>query len=67
MEQMIPDGLTVELKVFNQNKKIETVVKPSRNGFVEFNLDKVVFKNGNYTLKISTAGIEKVFESKKIW
>lgn len=67
MEQMIPDGLTVELKVFYQNKKIETVVKPSRNGFVEFNLDKVVFKNGNYTLKISTAGIEKVFESKKIW
>ncbi|KOY52851.1 hypothetical protein [Polaribacter dokdonensis] len=67
MNQMIPDGLTITLKVFYKGKEIEEMIKPSRDGYAFFELDKAIYKDDVYTFKINTAGIEKNYESKKIW
>lgn len=67
MNQIIPDGFTVSLKIIANNKVLQVIKKPSRAGFVFYELEKPVYKNGYYTFSIESAGIQKKFESKKIW
>ena len=67
MQQMIPDGLHVNLKVYKSDSLIETYTKTSYNGFVNFNLKSAIFKNGNYKISIETAGLIKEFKTKKLW
>lgn len=67
MNQLIPDGLTITLKIFYKGKEIEETIKPSRDGYALFELDKAIYKDDVYTFQIKTAGIEKKYESKKIW
>lgn len=67
MQQMIPDGLQVTLSIYQNNTLIDTSIKTSRNGFVNFQLKSDVIINGTYNLKINTAGLEKTYPVKKLW
>lgn len=67
MNQMIPDGLEVKLSIYKEDKLIDEYLKESREGFVNFILDKNIFINGIYTIKITTAGITQTYKNKKLW
>ncbi|NNK82165.1 MAG: hypothetical protein HKO92_03475 [Flavobacteriaceae bacterium] len=67
MQQMIPDGLHVKLKIYKGKSLIETYTKTSYNGFVTFNLKPVIFKKGTYNFSIETAGLIKEIKTKKLW
>lgn len=67
MNQLIPDGLQVKLIVSQNGKTIKEYLKESRDGFVNFELNPNIFSNGNYDLKIITAGITKTVNEKKLW
>ena len=67
MEQMIPDGLAVQLTVIHAKKIIQMITKSSFQGFATFELQQGVYKNSNYTFKIHAAGITKQTKSTKIW
>lgn len=63
MNQMIPDGLEIKLHVFKNNKKVKTLSKNTFEGFTNFKLRPDTFPKGEYTLKIETAKIEKVYQN----
>ncbi|PKH51548.1 hypothetical protein CXF68_13025 [Tenacibaculum sp. Bg11-29] len=67
MQQMIPDGLVVRLFVYKNNVLINSEIKTSYNGFVNFNLNTAVYKKRSYTIKITTAGLEKEFKTITLW
>ncbi len=67
MNQLIPDGLQVKLHISQNGKIIKEYIKESRDGFVNFELNPNIFSNGNYDLEITTAGITKTFQGKKLW
>ncbi|WP_420571119.1 hypothetical protein [Kordia sp.] len=67
MKQRIPDGLQVKLSISQKGKTLKEYIKESRDGFVNFELNPSIFSNGNYTLEITTAGITKTFQTKKLW
>ena len=67
MGQMIPDGLTVELKIFQNDTIVNTLSKQSRDGFVQFHLKRDLFANGDYTFRITAGGIDQVISNKTVW
>lgn len=67
MNQLIPDGLQVKLHISQNGKIIKEYIKESRDGFVSFELNPNIFCNGNYDLEITTAGITKTFQGRKLW
>ncbi|NNE15185.1 MAG: hypothetical protein HKN51_09430, partial [Saprospiraceae bacterium] len=67
MKQMIPDGLQVKLTIYKDNLPVQTLLNTSFNGFVDFSLKPDVIKNDIYKFSITTAGLEKTFENKKVW
>jgi len=67
MKQMIPDGLQVKLTIYKDNLPLESFTKTSLNGFVDFSLKSDVITNDIYKFSIMTAGLEKIFENKKVW
>ena len=67
MKQHIPDGLQVILDIFQNGKKVQTILRESRDGFVHFELDPNIFHNGMYDLEITAAGVTKTFQAKKLW
>jgi hypothetical protein len=67
MQQMIPDGLHVKLKIYQNEKLINTITKTSFNGYVNFKLKPAIYNNGTYNFSIETAGISKEFKSKELW
>jgi len=66
MGQLIPDGAVVTLKIFRQGQKIETKVKTSFEGKVEFWLDKDFYPNGKYTVVVNAMGIQKEFKDMQL-
>lgn len=67
MNQMIPDGFQVKLIIYQNKKIIKEYIKESRDGFVNFELNPNIFGNGNYDFEITTAGITKTIQGKKLW
>ena len=67
MKQIIPDGLPVKLNIFKDGSLIETKTKTSLDGYVEFDLKQDRFKNDTYKFIIETSGIEKSFNTIKLW
>ncbi|MCD8404817.1 hypothetical protein LNI88_05425 [Tenacibaculum dicentrarchi] len=67
MNQMIPDGLKVKLAVYKDEKLLNDIIKKSKDGFVYFNLNSNIYKNGNYTIKITAAAVTDTFQAKKLW
>jgi hypothetical protein len=67
MKQMIPDGMAVSLFVYKDNKLINSEIKTSYKGFVNFNLNTAVYKKETYSIKIRTAGLEKEYKKITLW
>lgn len=67
MHQMIPDGLQVNLLIFNNLKEKNVIANTTKNGFVKFTLKQGIYKTGMYHFKIRTAGITKNIDAKKLW
>ncbi|OEK08164.1 hypothetical protein A8C32_01500 [Flavivirga aquatica] len=66
MNQMIPDGLEVSLSIYKNDKKINTLLKSTFEGYTTFKLSKDVFPHGIYTMNIKTAGLVKTFKNVKL-
>ncbi|MFK8060879.1 MAG: hypothetical protein AB8B78_12405 [Polaribacter sp.] len=67
MNQIIPDGLTVKLSIYKNNKLIHEIFRESNNGFANFYLDSNIYENDLYHIIIETAEIKKEFKSFKLW
>ncbi|MEX6625516.1 hypothetical protein [Tenacibaculum salmonis] len=67
MKQMIPDGLKVKLAIYKDDKFLNNIIKKSNDGFVYFKLNSNIYKNGNYTIKITAAAVTDTFQTKKLW
>lgn len=67
MDQMIPDGLEVRLEIYKNGIILNQYLKESREGYVNFLLNKNIFTEGIYTIHIKTAGITEKFKDKKLW
>ncbi|ALJ06488.1 hypothetical protein APS56_15695 [Pseudalgibacter alginicilyticus] len=67
MSQMIPDGLHVKLNIYKDDLLINTILKTSFNGYVNFNLKPAIYKNDHYKFSIETAGKTKKINIKKLW
>ena len=59
MNQMIPDGLPVQLTIYQAQKEIEVLSKTSLDGFVSFELSKEIYQNKNNSFEVRVAGITK--------
>ncbi|TCP23297.1 hypothetical protein EV195_10921 [Tenacibaculum skagerrakense] len=55
MNQMIPDGLKVQLTVYRNGKLEGSLIEQSKDGFATFILDSNIYKAGNYDLEITAA------------
>lgn len=67
MQQMIPDGLHIKLKIYKDNALVETLTKTSFNGYTTFKLKPAIYSHGNYDFSVETAGIAKQFKTIKLW
>ncbi|MFT4645302.1 MAG: hypothetical protein ACI8ZX_001718, partial [Planctomycetota bacterium] len=67
MDQMIPDGLQVNLAIYKRDELLNTLFEKSKDGYVVFNLNSNIYKNGNYALKITSAGITETFQTVRLW
>ena len=67
MAQMISDGLHVKLSIYKDNILIDSIIKTSHNGYVNYFLKPAVYKDGVYSFTIETAGKTKEFNTKKLW
>ena len=65
--QMIPDGLEVSLILLKEGKEIYKTLKTSRKGFVSFKIDKNIYPDGIYNIRIKSAGITKELQKIKLW
>ena len=66
MNQIIPDGLSIKLSIYNDNILIKELFKESKNGFAYFYLDPNIFEKDEYKIIIESAGIKKEFKSFKL-
>ncbi|QXP77514.1 MULTISPECIES: hypothetical protein [Winogradskyella] len=67
MGQMIPDGLHVTLNIYRDQVLIDSIIKTSFNGYVNFNLKHAMYQNGDYNFSIKTAGKTKKINTKTLW
>ncbi len=64
MNQLVPDGIKVILKIFNQNTLIATLQEDTSKGLATFLLQKDFYNAKNYHFEITTLGITKKTETK---
>jgi hypothetical protein len=57
MNQLVPDGIKVVVKVFHENKLISTLREDSSKGLATFSLPKDFYTQKTYRFEISTLGI----------
>lgn len=67
MEQMIPDGLQIELSIFQDGKFLDKIVQQSQDGFTTFKLNPNIYKTGVYDIEITSACNTKNYKSVKLW
>lgn len=65
MGQIIPDGVTVELKIKGKNIN-ENYLKQSYNGQVQFKLNPDLIPNGIYNIEVITGGISRKIKNVKL-
>jgi len=60
MNQIIPDGAEVVLKIENsKGDVVARMMKTSENGIVEFELNNKDLRSEKYTFKVITLGLSK--------
>lgn len=57
MSQLVPDGIKVVLKVFNQNKEVSTLQEETSKGMATFELAEDFYKRKSYYFEITTLGV----------
>lgn len=67
MDQMIPDGLIIELKVYDNQTLVNTFTTTTRDGYAAFTLKQVDVPNNTYNITVELAGINKTYTSKTLW
>lgn len=65
MNQLVPDGVSVKLKIFHNHNLVETLQEDSSNGKAIFNISYDYYKEKTYSFEISTLGTTKNTEEKK--
>lgn len=61
MNQRIPDGLEIRLKVYKDGELEHEFAESTFNGMASFNLKSDRFAEGKYSLELHAAGITKTF------
>lgn len=61
MNQRVPDGLNVTIKIFKNDTVDDTFIKETRHGFATFKLNKDRFPKGQYNFEFYAAGTTKSF------
>jgi len=61
MDQYIPNGLSVVLRIYKEGSIENQITEQSVDGFVVFKLKKDRYPKGNYKIDIEAAGITKSF------
>jgi hypothetical protein len=63
MNQLVPDGIKVVLKIFNQNTLVATLQEDTSKGLATFQLSQDFYKAKKYHFEITTLGITKKTET----
>ena len=64
MNQLIPDGALVKLKIFNNNNLVETKTGTSYKGFVTFEIAAEFYRENSYSFIVEVLGNSKEIETK---
>jgi hypothetical protein len=64
MNQIVPDGIKVNLNIYHKDKLVETITENSNEGKAEFYLSPEFYKEKNYRFEIETLG--KTIKTKEI-
>ena len=64
MNQLIPDGALVKLKIFNKNNLVETKTATSFKGFVTFKISAEFYTEKSYSFIVEVLGNSKEIETK---
>lgn len=64
MNQLIPDGALVKLKIFNNSNLIETKTETSFKGFVTFEISAEFYTEKSYSFIVDVLGNSKMIETK---
>ncbi|MDN3595098.1 hypothetical protein [Zunongwangia endophytica] len=59
MNQLIPDGAVVKLRIYHKNEFVEVKQETSNDGFVTFRLPKSFYPEKTYSFKIEALGKSK--------
>jgi hypothetical protein len=57
MNQLVPDGIKVVVKVFNKNKEVASLLEETSKGMTTFELPESFYKANSYHFEITTLGI----------
>jgi hypothetical protein len=63
MNQLVQNGINVELIIYKNNKKIENLKERSVNGKVTFKLEEIYFTKGIYNFEIKLLGNKKIIKN----
>lgn len=66
MNQLIPDGLDIQLKIFQRGELIHVIQHQSYDGFGLFILNNSSLNPGNYDFEINLGGLTKSFKNIEI-
>ena len=64
MNQLIPDGALVKLKIFNKKNLVETKTATSFKGFVTFEISAEFYTEKSYSFIVEVLGNSKMIETK---
>jgi hypothetical protein len=64
MGQLVPDGIKVVLKIFNEDKLISTLQEDSSKGMATFYIPSDFYKEKKYHFEVQTLGITKKTKTK---
>ncbi|MBT8316495.1 MAG: hypothetical protein HKP59_02600 [Lutibacter sp.] len=64
MNQLIPDGALVKLKIFNNNNLVETKTGTSYKGFITFEIAAEFYRENSYSFIVEVLGNSKEIETK---
>jgi hypothetical protein len=57
MGQLVPDGIKVTVKIFHENKLVNTLLEETSKGIARFNITQDFYKEKQYNFEISTLGV----------
>ncbi|MCZ8196083.1 MAG: hypothetical protein O9267_00570 [Flavobacterium sp.] len=63
MNQLVPDGIKVVLKIFNQDSLVTTLQEDTSKGMATFEISEDFYKEKNYRFEITTLGITQKTET----